>query len=54
MYSHAGVFLPLLITDGEFEALEVTPYSPPPELPDVMKPQEPPHVNTGGEAQLTS
>ncbi|XP_076108277.1 elongin-B-like isoform X1 [Mytilus galloprovincialis] len=26
--------------DGEFEALEVTPLSNPPELPDVMKPQD--------------
>lgn len=26
--------------DGEFEALEITPLSSPPELPDVMKPQE--------------
>ncbi|XP_060067841.1 elongin-B-like [Ylistrum balloti] len=26
--------------DGEFEALEVTPLSSPPELPDVMKPQD--------------
>lgn len=26
--------------DGEFEALEVAPLSTPPELPDVMKPQE--------------
>ncbi|ESP01487.1 hypothetical protein LOTGIDRAFT_225362 [Lottia gigantea] len=26
--------------DGEFENLEITPLSNPPELPDVMKPQE--------------
>ena len=26
--------------DGEFEHLEISPLSPPPELPDVMKPQE--------------
>jgi len=26
--------------DGEFEALEIAPLSTPPELPDVMKPQE--------------
>ncbi|XP_064620201.1 elongin-B-like [Lineus longissimus] len=26
--------------DGEFEALEITALSSPPELPDVMKPQE--------------
>lgn len=25
---------------GEFEALEITPYSSPPDLPDVMKNQE--------------
>lgn len=26
--------------DGEFEGLEITPLSSPPELPDVMKPQD--------------
>ena len=28
------------VLDGEFEPLDITPYSPPPELPEVMKPQE--------------
>jgi transcription elongation factor B subunit 2 len=31
--------------DGEWETLEIAALSSPPELPDVMKPQEPtPHV----------
>lgn len=29
-----------IISDGEFEELEVTQLSTPPELPDVMKPQD--------------
>jgi len=39
-----------LIVDGEFEPLEITPYSTPPELPDVMKSQDQAHVsNASGE-----
>ncbi|XP_077995273.1 elongin-B-like [Glandiceps talaboti] len=39
--------------DEEFEALEVTPYSNPPELPDVMKPQES-STSTAAEQQPVS
>ena len=41
-----------MLTDGEFESLDIVNYSPAPELPDVMKAsqQEAPHVS-GGEAQ---
>jgi len=38
-------------TDGEFEALDITAYSVPPELPDVMKAQEATHVTSSGEPQ---
>lgn len=30
----------LSLENGEFEELEITPYSSPPDLPDVMKNQE--------------
>ncbi|KAH9629522.1 hypothetical protein HF086_015852 [Spodoptera exigua] len=33
--------------NGEFEALDLTPYSSPPDLPDVMKSQE-----TNGQEQM--
>lgn len=33
--------------NGEFEALDLTPYSSPPDLPDVMKSQE-----TNGQEQV--
>ena len=33
------------IVDGEFEGLEVTPLSSPPELPDVMKTQDSPSTH---------
>jgi len=35
----ATIGLSFRADDGEFEALDVTPLSSPPELPDVMKPQ---------------
>ena len=31
------VTVPCLVVDGEFEDFEITSYSTPPELPDVMK-----------------
>ena len=35
------VFLTVcFVSDGEFEPLEIAPLSTPPELPDVMKPQD--------------
>ena len=37
--SPAEVGLAFMIDDGSFEDLEKTPYSTPPELPDVMKPE---------------
>lgn len=36
----ACIGLALRKENGEFEALELTPYSSPPDLPDVMKSQE--------------
>lgn len=33
-------FLFVVCVDGEFEQLEITPLSSPPELPDVMKQQD--------------
>lgn len=36
----ATVGLAIRQEDGEFEGLEITPLSSPPELPDVMKPQD--------------
>ncbi|KAK7475671.1 hypothetical protein BaRGS_00033097 [Batillaria attramentaria] len=36
--------------DGEWEALEITPLSSPPELPDVMKPQDSTTAHTGEQA----
>ncbi|XP_064101631.1 elongin-B-like isoform X2 [Macrobrachium nipponense] len=42
--SPATVALVFRQDNGEFENLEITPLSSPPELPEVMKPQEPqPH-----------
>jgi len=41
-----------MFTDGEFEALEVTALSSPPELPDVMKPQDSPSTHV--QEQVTS
>ncbi|CAD6208329.1 GSCOCG00003335001-RA-CDS [Cotesia congregata] len=38
--SPALVGLALLQENGSFEKLEITPYSQPPDLPDVMKSQE--------------
>ena len=45
-----AVFVPVDLTvavlvplDGEWETLDIQPLSSPPELPDVMKPQEAPH-----------
>ena len=43
----------ILFVDGEFEPLDITAYSPPPELPDVMKPQETGHVSAAGENQAS-
>lgn len=36
--------------NGQFESLDITPYSSPPDLPDVMKVQEP----NGSDERLTS
>jgi len=38
--SPAQLGLALRLENGEFEELEITPYSSPPDLPDVMKNQE--------------
>lgn len=38
--------------DGEFEELEIAPLSTPPELPDVMKPQE--SASSHAQEQVTS
>ena len=38
------------ISDGEYEALEITPLSSPPELPDVMKPQDSPSTHVQEQA----
>jgi transcription elongation factor B subunit 2 len=38
------------ISDGEFEPLDVTPLSSPPELPDVMKPQDSPSTHAQEQA----
>lgn len=40
------MFFSFFNSDGEFEPLELSPLSSPPELPDVMKPQDSttPHV----------
>lgn len=48
--SPAQVNLAVRDESGQFEALELTPYSAPPDLPDVMKVQEP----NGSEERLTS
>ncbi|XP_059054610.1 elongin-B [Achroia grisella] len=43
----APIGLALRKENGEFEALDLTPYSSPPDLPDVMKSQE-----TNGQEQM--
>ena len=39
-----------MFPDGDFESLEVTPLSSPPELPDVMKPQDSPSTHAQEQA----
>ena len=41
-----------VVSDGEFEELEIAPLSTPPELPDVMKPQE--SASSHAQEQVTS
>lgn len=36
-----GLIVPVLCADGEFEKVQIEALSVPPELPDVMKPQDP-------------
>lgn len=37
-----------LVDNGQFEPLEITPLSVPPELPDSMKPSEPEGIQPSG------
>ncbi|KAK3919599.1 Elongin-B [Frankliniella fusca] len=48
--SPAQVNLAVRDESGQFESLDLTPYSSPPDLPDVMKVQEP----NGSDERLTS
>jgi transcription elongation factor B subunit 2 len=44
--SPASLSLAFRMENGEFETVDITPYSMPPELPDVMKSQEAPTNNS--------
>ena len=44
VFVHVDLTVVVLVPpDGEWETLDIQPLSSPPELPDVMKPQEAPH-----------